>query len=112
MGAIVKMSNTVKCYHFTRITAMLGIWEAGFSDELDKFLTLIRANGVEVFQPPRTPGSGRARKRPETYLKANPWFDQYMREQNTWAVLKGKTPVKPGYKKYEPITESILFIEE
>lgn len=100
MGAIIEMN--VKCYNYTKITQMLGIWENGFSDELDKFLKLIRDNDVVIFQPPKSPGSGRARKRPETYLKANSWLDQYMKEQNTWAALKGKRIVKHGYKKYEP----------
>jgi len=91
----------VKCYNFTRITNMLGIWSIPFSPDLDKFLKLMRDNDVEIFQPPKSVGSGRARKRPQTYLKANSWLDQYMREQNTWAVLKGKSPVKPGYREYK-----------
>ena len=78
---------------------MLDIWHSDFSVELNTFLELLRSNDVLVFQPPKSPGSGRARKLPQTYLRANPWLDKFMREQNTWAILKGKSPVKPGYKE-------------
>lgn len=97
MGTTKQMK--VKCYNFNRITKMLDIWHNDFSPDLDKFLRLMHSNEVEIFQPPRAPGSCRGRRLPQTYLKANHWLDQYMREQNTWAVLKGKSPVKPGYKE-------------
>jgi hypothetical protein len=31
-----------------------------------------------------------------------------MREQNIWMALKGKTPVKPGYKNYESDIDVLL----
>lgn len=82
---------------------MLDIWQAGDQHRIDleNFLELVRSNGVVIFQPPKSVGSGRARKTPETYLKANEWLDKYMREQNLWAAIKGKSIVKPCYRKFE-----------
>jgi hypothetical protein len=98
-------TKQVKCYNYNSVTRMLDICHANKCDDLDDFLRLLDKHEVKVFQPPKAVGSGRARKKPETYLMANKWLDQYMCEQNTWAVLKGKIPVKPGYKKYEEAFE-------
>lgn len=95
------MSKNVKCYNFTDVTRLLDIHTPGKMYELLEFLRLMDDNDVIVFQPPRSPGSCRARRLPCTYLKSNKWLDRYMREKNIWGVLKGKRAVKPGYKKYE-----------
>jgi hypothetical protein len=77
-------------------------------DEYEKWLSMIYTNGVCVFEPPQSVGSGRARKQPQKYIKTNEWFDRYMKEQNIWMALKGKTPVKPGYKEFEDDLDVLL----
>jgi hypothetical protein len=80
---------------------MLGIHTIDKRNELDAFLKLVAFNDVKIFQPPKSVGSGRARKQLGTYLKANKWLDNYIKQQNTIAVLMERRPVKPTYKKYE-----------
>lgn len=99
MGATEQM--TVKCYNYIQVVRMMGFDDPANISEYERWLELLFSNGVNVFSPPKSVGSGRARKQLLKYFKTNKWFDQYMREQNTWAVLKGKTPVKPVYRKCE-----------
>lgn len=91
----------VKCYNLERVTMMLDIHVPSKIQQLEDFLNLLKSNNVEIFSPPVTPGSGRARKSPITYLKANKWLDEYMEGQNLFSQIKGKFPVKPGYRDYQ-----------
>lgn len=99
MGAVVKMN--VKCYSYIQVVRLLDFDNTKNITQFENWLEMLFNNGVRVFSPPKSPGSGRARKKQLKYFKTNKWFDQYMREQNTWATLKGKTPVKPVYKKHQ-----------
>lgn len=96
------MSKTTKCYTFTSVLKMLDIHKPNQLNEVQDFLKLLDEHEVIIFQPRKSPGSSRARRMILTYLKSNKWLDQYIKEQNTWAVLKGRTSVKPQYKRYEP----------
>jgi len=100
--------KTVKCYNFENVQRLLDYHKPENMEQYESWLSLIFNNGVRVFTTPKSVGSGRARKQPVKYLSTNDWFDQYMKEQNTWQALKGKTPVKPGYKAREETLEIML----
>jgi hypothetical protein len=113
MGVIKQMIEKVKCYNYMNVVKMFDYDHPDNMDQYEIWLTMLYKNGVRVFEPPKSVGSGRARKKPAKYFKSNQWFDRYMCEQNTWAALKGKTPVKPGYKKYESdIDVGLLWFNE
>ena len=106
MGATKQMK--VKCYNYIHVVRMFDYDLYENIDQYESWLSMIYSHGVRVFEPPKSVGSGRGRKQPVKYIKANEWFDRYMREQNIWMALKGKTPVKPGYKNYESDIDVLL----
>jgi hypothetical protein len=106
VGDIKQMK--VKCYNYMSVVRMFDYDKYENIDEYESWLAMLYHNGVRVFEPPKSIGSGRARKQPVKYFKTNEFFDRYMKEQNIWMTLKGKTPVKPGYKEFEDELDVLL----
>lgn len=98
MGAVVKMSKTVKCYNYNRTLEMLGIKDY---DGINMFVELLRKHEVEIFQPPYCKRTSGPTRRPEHYIKTNKWFDEYMKGKNLFSVIQGGKQVKSTYKKYD-----------
>lgn len=88
-----------RCYNFNHVTRMLGINGPNHIEHIQEFLQLLDEHEVEIFQPPKSPGSGRARKHVMTYLRATPWLDKYIKQQNLIAVLMDRRICKPTYRE-------------
>ena len=107
MGTTTKIKS-VKCYNFNRVLQLLELDNHMKYEAMESFVERLYNNGCRIFTPPHYRGPG-VMRHPEQYILTNSWFDKFMSEQNTWAVLKGKSPVKPGYKKYQEQSEILIF---
>ena len=92
MGAIVKMK--IRCYSLNEILNMRGL------KSIDDFEQFLVEYNIKIFQPPKSPGSGRARRQTAYYLTTNEEFDYWVRVNNTVAILKNIPIAKVKYKEY------------
>lgn len=89
----------VRCYNFKRVLYLL---DFKTEEQITLFRKLLELNDCVVFQPPFSRITSGPTKRPDYYIKSNSWFENYIKGQNTFGVLKGKRVVTHAYKKYEP----------
>lgn len=96
------MIKSVKCYNYSRVIRMLNINHPNKMEELNDFLLYLDSINCEIFQPSYIKATSGPVRRPELYIKTNKVFDEFMKKQGTFAILK-ETYVKPTYRNYEII---------
>lgn len=67
---------------------------------IDDFEQFLVEYNVKIFQPPKSPGSGRARRERSYYVTTNEEFDYWVKTNNTVAMLKNLPTAKLKYKEY------------
>lgn len=85
----------VKCYNFNNVIKIIGV------ETINEFKDFLKVNDCEIFYPYKSSGSGRARKKPELYIKTNSYFDKWIKGKNLFNVIQGKQIIKPSYVKYD-----------
>jgi len=88
--------NKIRCYGLTEVLNMRGIK----MNDVDDMASTFKEYQVHIFQPPTTPGSGRARRQIAYYVTTNEDFDRWIKLNNTLAILKELPIAKLKYKKY------------
>jgi hypothetical protein len=95
----------VKCYTYVTVSQMIGSppWDS------NKILGLVNDYKLTVFRPPTTPGAGRGRRTPLSYITTNPEFDKYIKEQQVIATLVGRPIAKATYRKIDVENPAQIF---
>ena len=96
MGATFKMKN-IRCYSLDEIRKMKGY---SYSDQ-EQLYKLFKEYDLEVFQPWFSKVTSGPTRRPGMYVTTNKNFDNFIKLNNTIAVIKGNPIAKVKYKKYK-----------